>query len=54
MMSWPSVFKADAETRGFPVNTHASEIRYLEVGWSVQSKSKSYCSKTEIACSGER
>ena len=37
-----------------PNNTAASEIRYLEVGWSVQSRTRSYDLKTSRAVVGVR
>lgn len=40
-MSWPSVRRAEAETRGLPRSTQMSEMRYREVGWSVQSRTRS-------------
>lgn len=40
-ISWPSVRRADAEMSGLPSSTQMSEMRYREVGWSVQSRTRS-------------
>lgn len=53
-MSWPSVRRADAETRGLPRRTQMSEMRYREVGWSVQSNTRSYSLTMASAFSGVR
>jgi len=51
-MSCPSVRSADAETNGFRSRTQMSLIRYLDVGLSVQSRTRSYSCTIEAAFEG--
>jgi len=53
-MSWPSVRRAEAETRGRRRRTAVSEMRYREAGLSVQSSIILYSLAISSAFSGVR
>ena len=46
--------KADAEINGLPVNTAASDMKYRDEGWSVQSRMRSYLANISMALAGVR